>query len=475
MDTNTFDIGRADTALTNARDAVGASKTAPVKPVTPVGPYARPGTNPAQAAQATASTPDASVARPAPGSLYNEATGNAALTRRGISTNDAPTSVANIMANDLAGQNADALNRFYRPVAPLVDPIRNWGGDAVARTVGAVPAIAGRMVLDAGKEMISRGVGFVSPNAEQSIRSFLTPAPVPIDASTVAAPAPAVAADPRGYIEVNGKREYMDGTKSLQDGPGSLRQASPEEMEQFRRAAGGATATPDAPAAASSVARPGAQVPDIRLPEFTENENSYHFDPSYSRDPAIQKAYVEQNMARLNAFHERKNAYQKASLAAELARAGYTHEQAMEILRGGTQRDVATINDKGASARYAADAKVRAAEAAHNGVTTGEANNNADFVTELNGNINRLNKVIEDNAPTWWSKGDPAAVQKAQEELAPIIKRRSEILGINASVQTARPGAASSDAPVATDKQGRMVYKRDGKFVYADGTAYSKG
>lgn len=372
MDTNTFDIGRADTALKNARDAVVASKTAPVKPVTPV---------------------DPSISRGGAQPL--------------------PTSTAAIMGQNFIDQNKELGARIYRVAAPLLDPIRTYT-DPVARTVGAIPATVLGSALDAGKEMIARGAGVVSPSVEQSIRRVVAPAPspvvaAPVDASAVASPAPAVAADPRGYVEVGGKREYIDGSTQVGTDyrPGNVRVGSDAEMEQFRRAKFGDQA-PAAPAPAAAEVNPQDQravmISDFRrrADEMLRRASEMTVSAGLSKQ---QRNIAITNLGRL----QESLAQQEAALLGH----GIQGDSQLSVARESTKSSAAIRRDE--QANKIEVAKVNAGRQGHYDPDTGEWMPGADTTKFQRGTTAGEAKESE--------KLDEAVSEYAKLRAKPVVKK----------------------------------------------------
>lgn len=110
-------------------------------------------------------------------------------------TDELPTSTAGIMAGNFVDQNKALGRGLYRVAAPLLDPIRQYT-DPAARVVGAVPAAVGGAALSAGKEILSRGVGVVSPEAENAVRGVVGSGVAPAQPSATLAPEFQVALTP---------------------------------------------------------------------------------------------------------------------------------------------------------------------------------------------------------------------------------------------------------------------------------------
>ena len=424
MDPNTFDMNRADAALKNAREDVVAAQANPLKPVTPVDPsISRAGAQPVRTSAAQfPRLQDSPVAigrmSAAQVGAVSKAPADSAPAPVASTIKRGPSGAPILMDFSAVGGTNALLPPIVRGAYEIPEVIRNV--DAMIPT----PANPMGRTYDEAKA--------VRTPVEPPAAIARTPAPAPI---------PATPPETRGYVEVNGKREYIDGSSQFGVArPASVRVGTPEEMEQFRRLAGGAPATSDA----SAVARPGAQVPDITIPEFGEREPTAQLTwagATRSQEQLAAQIHAE----RLRGYNERLLAHQTAVKAAALAKAGFTNEQAMEILRGGTQRDVATINETGRvnAAKAAGEAKTAYQDENGNWIDPRRGIQRTDpmAVKQFELKHKRLTDALE-GTPRMLADG-----KTPSPEYQDIQRQLSELEGgaqdIPVATSVARPGAAS--------------------------------
>jgi hypothetical protein len=157
------------------------------------------------------------------------------------------------------------------------------------------------------------------------------PAPKTLDES-LKAPAPAPAVGGEGYVEVGGKREPIPGTTQfgMRGVTTGNSPAVPPPSIAPAVSAGGEM-IPRAPATP--------QTPDIAIPAFDEPPPVW--DPNLSSAQVDRAGYNAAHTESLKAYNERKAAHQKATYALSLAKAGFSNDQIVQIIKGGTERDVA--------------------------------------------------------------------------------------------------------------------------------------